>query len=122
MNDAEQLVRSYLQALGERDFELARTLLADRGFSYRSPIADFDDADRFIQSISAIGPILHELSIRRLFASEAEVMAIVDTRITLHGYVTRSSAILFRAENGRIRAMDAIFDASEYHKMFDASD
>lgn len=122
MNDAEQLVRSYLQALGERDFELARTLLADRGFSYRSPIADFDDADRFIQSISAIGPILHELSIRRLFASEAEVMAIVDTRITLHGYVTRSSAILFRVENGRIRAMDAIFDASEYHKMFDASD
>ena len=122
MNDAEQLVRSYLQALGERDFELARSLLADRGFSYRSPIGDFDDADRFIQSISAIGPILHELSIRRLFASEAEVMAIVDTRITLHGYVTRSSAILFRTENGRIRAMDAIFDASEYHKMFDASD
>ena len=122
MNDAEQLVRSYLQALGERDFELARSLLADRGFSYRSPIGDFDDADRFIQSISAIGPILHELTIRRLFASGAEVMAIVDTRITLHGYVTRSSAILFRAENGRIRAMDAIFDASEYHKMFDASD
>ena len=122
MNDAEQQVRSYLQALGERDFELARTLLADRGFSYRSPIGNFDNADQFIQTISAVGPILEKLTIRRLFVSEAEVMAIVDTRITLHGYVTRSSAILFRVENGRIRAMDAIFDASEYHKMFDASD
>ena len=122
MNDAEQQVRSYLGALGERNFELARTLLADRGFSYSSPIGNFNDAGQFIQSISAVGPILEKLSIRRLFASEDEVMTIVDARITLHGYVTRTSAILFRVANGRIVAMEAIFDASEYHKMFDTQD
>lgn len=122
MNDAEQQVRSYLRALGERNFELARTFLADDGFSYRSPIGDFDNANHFIQTISAIGPILEKLTIRRLFVSKAEVMTIVDARITLHGYVTRSSAILFHIKNGRIAAMEAIFDASEYHKMFDTSD
>ena len=122
MNDAEQQVRSYLGALGERDFELARTLLADRGFSYSSQIGNFNDADQFIQSISAIGPILDKLSIRRLFVSGSEVMTILDARITLSGYVTRTSAILFRVENGRIAAMEAIFDASEYHKMFDTQD
>ena len=122
MNNAEQQVRSYLEALGERDFELARTLLADRGFSYSSPIGNFNDADQFIQSISAIGPILEKLSIRRLFVSEDEVMTSLDARITLRGYVTRTSAILFRIQNGRIAAMEAIFDASEYHKMFDTRD
>jgi hypothetical protein len=118
MNDAEQKVRSYLQALGNRDFELARSLLSDNGFSYRSPIGNYDDPDRFIQNISVVGPILESLTIRRLFVSGTEVMVMVDARITLHDYVTRSTAILFHIERGKIRGMEAIFDASEYHKMF----
>lgn len=118
MNHPEELVRSYLKAVGDRDFELARSFLADDGFSYSSPIADFNDADRFIQSISAVGPILEELGIRRLFVAESEVMALVDARITLHGYVTRTIAILFHMEQRRITTMEVIFDASEYNKMF----
>ena len=118
MNNTEQLARSYLQAIGDRDFTLARKMLVDKGFSYKSPIGDYDDADRFIQSVSALEPILEEVSVRRLFASGSEAMALVDTRITLHGYVTRTSAMLFRVEKGKITTIEAIFDASEYHKMF----
>ena len=36
MNDPRALVRSYLEAVGARDFELARSFLADNGFSYSS--------------------------------------------------------------------------------------
>lgn len=118
MNQLEDLVISYLKAVGARDFELARSFLANDGFSYHSPIADYDDADRFIQSISAVGPILEELTIRRLFTAESEVMTLVDARITLHGYTTRTTAILFHMEQRRITAIEAIFDASEYKKMF----
>jgi hypothetical protein len=118
MNDPRELVKSYLEAVGARDFELARSFLADKGFSYNSPIGVFDDADRFIESISAVGPILEKLTIRHLFAVESEAIAVVDALITLHGYVTRTIAILFNLENGRISTMEAIFDASEYHRMF----
>ena len=120
MHNTEQHVRSYLRAIGERDFALARKKLADKGFSYKSPIGDYDDADRFIQSISALGAILEDVAIRRLFTSGNEAMAIVDTRISLHGYVTRTIAMLFRVENERITALEVIFDASQYHKMFSA--
>ena len=45
-------------------------------------------------------------------------MVPVDARITLHGYVTRTIAILFHMEQRRITSMEVIFDASEYNKMF----
>jgi len=99
MNNPETQVREYLEAISDRDFELARTFLADDDFSYISPIARFDDADRFIEQVSAIGPILEQIKIRRLFVSEPEVIVIADALITLHGYVTRTTAILFQTKN-----------------------
>lgn len=118
MKSPEQQVRSYLAAIGSRDFDLARSFLADDGFHYSSPIGDFNNADRFIENISAIGPIIEKLTIRRLFVSESEVMVITDVRITLHNYVTRTTAMLCQVENEHIVSIEAIFDASEYHKMF----
>lgn len=118
MNETEDVVKAYLEAIGKRNFELARTYLADRRFSYTSPISSFDDADRFIEQISHIGPILQRLEIRRMFSAGLETIAIVDFLIAIEGYVTHTTAILFRTENGKIRFMEAIFDASDYYRMF----
>ena len=122
MIDSDTLIKSYLAAIAARDFDLARTFLADRGFKYTSPIGSFKDADRFIESISAVGQILERLDIRKCLASDNEVIVIIDTTLTLNGYASYTSAMLFVTSNGSIKSIEAIFDASDYHKMFTSED
>ena len=118
MSDTETLVRSYLSAVAARDFDLARTFLTDREFSYTSPIGSIEDADLFIQNISAAGPILERLDIRKCMVSSTEAVVILDVKTTMFGYVTRPVAMLFYIGEGCIKSIEAIFDASEYNKMF----
>ncbi len=122
MSETEALVKSYLGAVAARDFDLARTFLADRGFNYNSPIAAFNDADRFIESITAVGQILERLVIRKCIVSGDEAIAIVDSTLTLNGYEAHVAAILFVIKDGYIKSMEAIFDASDYHQMFSGDD
>ena len=122
MSGTEHLVKSYLAALAARDFDLARTFLASKGFKYTSPITNFEDADRFIQHLSAIGPILERLVIHKLMLSGNEAIVILDTTLTLNGYVSYRSAMLFEVADEWIKSIEAIFDASDYHQMFLAED
>ena len=122
MSETESLVRTYLAAIAARDFDLARTYLADRGFRYTSPINSFTDPDRFIQSFSALGPILERLVIRRCVVTSNEAIVILDTTLTLNGYISYPSAMLFLVVEGYIKSMEAIFDASDYHKLFSGDD
>ena len=118
MRETETLVRSYLSAIGARDFDLARTFLADRGFSYTSPIGSIDDADLFIQNISAVGPILERLEIRSCMTANGEAMVLFDVTTTMSNFASNTVAMLVVTEDGSIKSIEAIFDASEYHKMF----
>ena len=122
MNEAETLVRSYLAAIATRDFDLARTYLADRDFSYISPIDSFKDAGSFIHRLSAIGPILDRLNIRKCVVSSNEIIVIVDITINLSGYVSYPTAMLFDIADGRIKSIESIFDASDYHRLFAIDD
>jgi len=122
MSETAALVKSYLDAFAARDFELARTFLADQGFRHISPLATFNDADRFIHYISALGQILERLQIRKCMVSDNEAIAIVDATITLNGYQDYTAAILFDIQNGIIKSIETIFDASDYHRMFSTDD
>ena len=118
MDNPETIVANYMRAIGERDFDKARNYLADRGFRYTSPIGSFDDADRFIHSLFGVGPILEKVEIKKLFLSGNEVMAIIDTLVTMRGYQTHHMAMWFKVDGEKIRSMDAFFDASSYKEMF----
>jgi hypothetical protein len=122
MSGTETLVKSYLAALGARDFDLARSFLANRGFKYTSPIANFAEADRFMQHLTAIGPILERIVIHKCMVSGDEAIVILDTTVTMNGYASYRSAMLFKVADGAIRSIEAIFDASDYHRMFLADD
>lgn len=122
MSETAAIVNSYLGAFAARDFELARTFLADRGFKYISPLATFNDADRFINYISALGQILERLVVRKCLVSNDEAIAIVDSTITLNGYEEHTAAILFIIKGGAIKSMETIFDASDYHRLFSSDD
>ena len=52
-----EVVDSYLEAFARRDFSLVRNYLADSGFEYISPIAQFNDADVFLSNMEGVGAI-----------------------------------------------------------------
>ena len=64
----KELVDAYLAALTDRDYERARSFLADSGFEYTSPIATFADADAFMDYMMLIGGIIHAITCRKTFA------------------------------------------------------
>ncbi len=114
----QQTVESYLQAIAGRDLEQARQYLADTRFRYSSPIGSFDNADRLIESLFGVPPILEQLTLRKCLSAGEEVIGIVDVRVTMQNYATHAIAFWCRVEAGRIRSMEVIFDASEYRRMF----
>ncbi len=115
--DPTDIVEGYLQAFGERDSEMARTYLADRGFSFVSPISHFDDADAFAQSLDAVGAILERMRIRHRFAAGDVVCHVLDVTVAMASYQTQTVIHLAQLERGRIRRLEVIFDATEYNRM-----
>ena len=95
MRTAEVIVAAYLQAFGERDFDRLRGYLADRGFRSTSPIGSFDDADRYVDSLFGVGPIIEKVRVRKLFGSDDEAVAIVDITVTLNNYASYVSACTY---------------------------
>ena len=118
MPTPQQTVEAYLQAIAERDLEQARQYLADSRFRYTSPIGSFDDADRLIESLFGVPPILEQLTLRKCLSEGEEVVGVLDVRVTMQNYATHAIAFWCRVQDGRIRSMEVIFDASEYRRMF----
>ena len=118
MPTPQQTVEAYLQAIAERDLDQARRYLADTRFRYTSPIGSFADADRLIESLFGVPPILEQLTLRKCLSEGEEVIGILDVRVTMQNYATHAIAFWCRVEDGRIRSMEVIFDASEYRRMF----
>lgn len=114
---AARTVESYIEAIASKDFDRARTFLADTGFSYRSPLSSHSDADRFIADISRVWPILEGIDVRRAFVDGDEVCSILDYRIRLSSLQVVPVAQLAKVSDGRIVALETFFDASDYRRM-----
>jgi limonene-1,2-epoxide hydrolase len=114
---AAQTVAAYVQAIASRDFERARTFLADSGFSYFSPLSRHADADQFIADVSRVWPILEGIDVRRTFVDGDEVCSILDYRIRLSSLQVVPVAQLARVSVGRIVSLETFFDASDYRRM-----
>ena len=114
-----QVVNAYLDALEARDFGLARTYLADAHFTYRSPVVNVDSADAFIAEIWRVGPILERIERRRHFVDGNAVCSILNFKLSMSGFQNVPVAHLATVTNGKIVAIEAFFDATEYKKLFD---
>jgi hypothetical protein len=116
---AVALVQRYLTAVGERDQQAARRCLADKNFGYISPIARFDDADRFAESIAAVGAILQRIEVRQRFTDGCDVCHILDVTVAVDAYKTQTVVHLARVANNRIQRLEVVFDGSDYHRMIE---
>jgi hypothetical protein len=115
----KEIVDAYLDAIAARDFGLARTWLSDRGFSSRSPISEFQNADAYVVDITRVGPILEGIERRKTFVDENDVCVVLN-------YITRMdqrqvSPVVhwMRIDDGKISSIETFFDARQYAAMFD---
>jgi hypothetical protein len=113
----EEIVNSLFDAYEARDFELARTFLSDDAFSYQSPIEFFTNADAFISNISRVGPILERIERCKTFVNGNEVCSVLKIHTTMDTLNATPVVQLTTVMDGKIVAMEAIFDATEYNKM-----
>lgn len=116
---ADEIVNGYLGAIGARDFERARRFLADRGFSNRSPISSFDDADAFVADLSRVGAILERMEQRRMFVDGNEVCVILDYVTHMQRRQVTPVVHWMRIADGKIAAIETFFDARVYEELFE---
>jgi hypothetical protein len=113
----DEVVAALLDAFEARDFERARTFLSDDTFSYRSPIESFASADAFISNIARVGPILERIDRCKTFVDGNEVCSVLKVHTTMDTLDAAPVAQLATVVDGKITAMEAIFDATEYNRM-----
>ncbi len=119
VRDPKALVEAYLQALEDRDYDAARGCLADRGFSYVSPIASYSRADDLLDHAMIGGSIVHQRQPIKCFVDGPDVCHILRYWIQLSDKQQVDIAHWARVEHGRIVGITAIFDARAYWSLFE---
>ena len=118
--DPRSIVAGFLTAESARDYDLARTFLADRGFCYTSPISLFRSADDYIQYLSLASGIIQERLVRKVFVDGGDVCHFITYRIQISEKQSVEVAHWARVREGRIERIEMLFDASNYRQLFEA--
>ena len=113
----QEVVSALLDAFEARDFERARTYLSDTEFTYRSPIESMSSADDFINDISRVGPILERIERIKTFVSGNDVCHLLRVYTTMDTQDATTTVQISTVVDGKVTAIEAIFDATEYNKM-----
>jgi hypothetical protein len=114
-----ELVEDYLAARAAHDHDAARRLLADQGFSFRSPVANFDSADEFDNWVVLSGGIIQGINIRQVFTDGADVCHILTYHYQLSEKESADLVHWARVREGRIERIEAFFDSLRYRALFD---
>jgi hypothetical protein len=116
--DPLSVVEAFLAARDRFDFEQARALLADQGFSFRSPVMCFDSADHLIQYTAHSSGIIQSMQVRKVFVDGPDVCHFLTYRIQISEKLSVDVAHWAHVEGDRIQRIEAIFDASLYRELF----
>ena len=114
----QQIVDAYLDAIEARDFDLARTYLADKHFEYRSPILNCKSADEFIANISHVGTILERIERRHTFVDGYDVCNILRFVTSMSTLISTDAVQWSKVKDGKINCIESFFDARAYREMF----
>ncbi len=120
MNPRE-IVEAYLNALGERDYTVVRTLLADEGFVYRSPIANHTHADDYVNHVFMSDGVMQRLEIRKCFVDGNDVCHFLRVHAQISEKITHDLVHWAHVDQGRIDHIEVLFDASLYKSFFPAA-
>ena len=121
-DDPVDVVERYLAAVAARDFPTAEGFLAEEGFQYQSPIANFSDRGTFADNMHAVGAILHDIRTVHRFAEGDAVCHILDVTVNMTGYQSQRVVQIANVVEGRITRLEVVFDASSLRQMIIAND
>jgi predicted ester cyclase len=109
-SNAKKVVLSYLKALNDQDFKVARSYLKDN-MIFQAPIASHNSADAYfkenerLRSEYRIKKVLYE--VKKVFVDGDDVCVFFDFNI---GSVTLFASGWFQVEKGKISSIRAVFD------------
>ena len=116
--DPLSVVEAFFAAREAFDFERARALLADTGFSFKSPIAAFDSPDHLIQYSAHTSGIVQSVVVRKVFTDGPDVCHFLTYQVQISEKLAVDAVQWTRVEDGRIRRIEVLFDASIYRDLF----
>jgi predicted ester cyclase len=109
-NSVKKVVLSYLKALNDQDFKVARSYLKDN-MTFQAPIASHYSADAYfkeneqLRSEYGIKKVLYE--VKKVFVDGDDVCVFFDFNI---GSVTLFACGWFHVDNGKISSIRVVFD------------
>ena len=103
---AAGVVSEYFAAVGRGEIPAARRLLWDN-LSFKGPIDTFDNADDYIQAISALAPIVKGVTMRKVLVDGDDVATFYDM-LTPMG--TAPIAEWHHVRDGKIDRIEVYFD------------
>lgn len=110
----QRIVEGYRDAWTSGDLQKARTFLAD-DIEFRGSIDQFNDADSLIRALSVFLNILKSVDTIRTFYDGNEAILMYDC-VTDSPAGTIRTVEYFRVEEGKIKEIKLVFDASELRK------
>jgi hypothetical protein len=109
-SNAKKVVLSYLKALNDQDFKVARSYLKDN-MTFQAPIASHNSADAYfkenerLRSEYEIKKVLY--GVKKVFVDSDDVCVFFDFNI---GSVILFASGWFQMENGKISSIRVVFD------------
>jgi hypothetical protein len=110
------LVQSFQRALQSGDQTAARALMADH-CTFRGPFDRFDRPEAYLAALDKLLPMIERIEMKGAFAEGNEVCLIYNM-VTKTGVGTATVAEWFLVEDGRIAAIQAVFDARPWARLF----
>jgi hypothetical protein len=115
MPRAQEIVLSYQEAVGKKDFSAARKLLQDN-LEFRGPIDAFHKADDYLHAIQKLSAIVEGVDILKVFEDGNEVSVFCDLKTKTVG--TAFVAEWYKVKDGKIASVRVVFDARPFAAMF----
>jgi predicted SnoaL-like aldol condensation-catalyzing enzyme len=115
-NAPAQVVRDFQSAMSHGEMATARRLLAD-DLHFKGPIDEFDRADDYVAALGRLAKIVKGMENVRVF-TEGSLVAVFYDLVTNTPAGTSPTAEIYTVRDGKITALQAIFDARPFAAMF----
>ena len=112
MSMADDVVAEYRKALGDRDFDAGRRLLAD-DLRFQGPFDEFTNADDYLKTVRGLWTIVESIDSKHVSSSGNEVVVIYEMA-TKTPAGTALICEWYSVEGGKIAWIRAIFDSAPF--------
>jgi len=106
------VISRYHEALGKRDFDVARELLKD-DLRFEGPFESFDRADDYVAAIQKLFGIVEAIEVRHTSADGDQAVALYDM-VTNTPAGTQLVCEWYGVEGDRIAWVRAVFDTAPF--------